>query len=277
MSGSVPDRLRPIASRQNGLLKELRRAFSQDRLTEDGYCAIESVRLVEEAIRSGLKFKAVFFGTSAGDHAHRLLPQLASQVDALVVADKVLAAVTATHTPQGVAALVKLHASSLEQMLAAALPLLVVVAGVQDPGNLGTIMRSSEAFGATGVVVARGSVSPFNQKAIRASAGSLFRLPLAQTDGPKALLPALRARGVRLVATSSHKGTPLPLAQLTDALAIFAGNEGAGLSRDWLRELDETIAVPHSPRVESLNAGVALSIVLYEISRRRQFPPGQQL
>ena len=269
MSSSAPERLRHIAGRHNALVKELRRAFSQGEPTEEGYCAIESVRLIEEAIRSGLKFKAVFFAASAAERAHRLLPQLASHVETLLLAEEVFAGVTATQSPQGVAALVKLQEKSLEQLLAAARPFFVVGAGVQDPGNLGTMVRSAEAFGASGLLLAPGTVSPFNQKVLRASAGSLFRLPLAQTGGPEVLLPALRARGIRLVATSSHKGTPLPRAEFGDALAIFVGNEGAGLSREWLREMDETVAVPHSPRVESLNAGVAVSIVLYEIARRK--------
>jgi TrmH family RNA methyltransferase len=131
-------------------------------------------------------------------------------------------------------------------------------------------MRSAEAFGATGMVLTSGTVAPFNQKVVRASAGSLFRLPVAQLQAAPAFLSELRARGVSLVATSSHKGTPLPKARLAAALALFVGNEGAGLSRELLREMDETVMIPHSPQVESLNAGVAASVVLYEISRRRQ-------
>ena len=174
----------------------------------------------------------------------------------------------ATENPQGVAALVKLKDVSLEGLLAATSPLLVVAAGVQDPGNLGTILRSAEAFGAAGVLLCAGTVSPYNPKVVRASAGSLFRLGVAPVE-LETLLPRLRERGLRLVATSSHKGVPLPEAHLGDALALFIGNEGAGLPRDLLKEMDETVVAPDSPRVESLNAGVATSIVLYEISKQR--------
>jgi TrmH family RNA methyltransferase len=270
MTDFVADRLRRISSRQNGLVRELRRAFAQGEATEDGYCAIESFRIIEEAIRSGLKFKAVFFSTSAEARSQRLLPQLAKHVETLVLADDVFAAAVATQSPQGVAALVKLRETSLEQMLAAAEPLIVVVSGVQDPGNLGAMLRSAEAFEATGAILTAGTVAPFNPKVVRASAGSLFRLPLAQSPDLIALLAELRSRGVRLVATSSHKGTPLSASDLAGPLALLVGNEGAGLPRDVLREMDDTVVIPHSPRVESLNAAVAASIMLYEIARRRQ-------
>jgi TrmH family RNA methyltransferase len=93
-------------------------------------------------------------------------------------------------------------------------------------------------------------------------------LPIARVKLAE-ILPQMRSRGLRLVATSSHKGTPLHEAQLTGPMAIFIGNEGAGLPRDILAEMDETLAIPHSPQVESLNAGVAASIVLYEVARQR--------
>jgi RNA methyltransferase, TrmH family len=265
----VHERLRSITSPQNSLLKQLRRAFHEGQLTDDGYCAIESVRIVEEAIRSGLKFKAVAFGASAQLLANRLLPQLGSHVETLVVPDDVFAGAVATENPQGVAALVKLRESSLEAMIETPCPLLLIIAGVQDPGNLGTILRSAEAFGAAGALLTQGTVSPFNAKAVRASAGSLFRLNLVRAE-VDAVLPKLRDHGLRLVATSSHKGTDLGEARLEGPLALFVGNEGAGLPKQVLGQMDETIVVPHSPRVESLNAAVAASIVLYEISRQRE-------
>jgi TrmH family RNA methyltransferase len=269
MSISVNDRLRRVTSRQNAALKQLRRAFVRGEATDDGYCAVETVRLIEEAIRSGLKFKAVFFSQTAQPLASRLLPQIGSHVETLVLPDEVFASSVATENPQGVAALVKLKESSLPAVLAIPQPLLVVGVGIQDPGNLGTVMRSAEAFGANALLLAEGTVNPFNSKVVRASAGSLFRLSLVPVE-LGLLLPQLREREIRLVATSAHRGAPLPAARLTGGLALFIGNEGAGLPRDLLGKMDETVIIPHSPRVESLNAGVAASIVLYEISRQRQ-------
>jgi len=245
----------------------MRRAFSRAELTEAGDCAIEGIRILEEAIRSGLRFHAVFFSESAEGHAKRLMPQLGAHVETAILPDKLFASVVPSETPQGVAALVRYRQSSLGDVIEKLKQgPVIVVAGLQDPGNLGTILRSAEAFGAAGVLLGEGTVSPFNPKVVRGSAGSIFRLPVLRTTLTD-VLPQLREKGVRLVATSSHKGVPLPEANLAGPVAVLIGGEGAGIPRDWLAKADELVAIPHAAQVESLNAGVAASIVLYEIAR----------
>ena len=271
---SAQNRLRRIEGRHNALVKELRQAFARAERTADGCCAIEGLRMVEEAIRSGLRFRAVFFKQSAQNLAERLLPQIGANVDTLLLPDKLFDGTVPSETPQGVAALVRWKEFSLPDMLER-LPIgpVMVLAGLQDPGNLGTILRSAEAFGSAGVVLGEGTVSPFNSKAIRASAGSMFRLPvvLAKVAGGMEKISAkLHAQSVRLIATSSHKGTPLDQANLRSPAAVFIGSEGSGLPRAVLAQADELVAIPHLPQVESLNAGVAGSIVLYEAARQRQ-------
>jgi RNA methyltransferase, TrmH family len=263
------ERLRRVEGHHNALVKELRRAFSHGELTEQGDCAIEGIRIVEEAIRSGLRFHAVFFSESAKTQAERLLPQIGAQVETVVLPDQLFASIVPSETPQGVAALVRHRQTSLKDLLERTqnAPLLAV-AGLQDPGNLGTILRSAEAFGAAGVLLGEGTVSPFNPKVVRGSAGSLFRLPIVRAKLAE-VLPQIRERGVRLIATSSHKGVTLPKANLVGPVAVFVGGEGAGVPRDLLAKMDETIAIPHTRQVESLNAGVAASIVLYEIAKQR--------
>jgi|SRR5271169_146658 len=266
---SQTDRLRPIAGRHNQRLKELRLAFRRAELTPQGECAIEGVKLLEEALRSGqpLTLKTVFFSESARPLAEKLLPQINARTEALVLPNTLFNSIVPSDAPQGVAALVKLPAFSSRQLLERSSDgPFVVTAGLQDPGNLGTILRSAEAFGAAGVFLTEGTVSPYNSKVLRGSAGSIFRLPFLRISSEE-LLPLLRARGVRLLATSSHQGTPLPQVSWTLPLAIFIGNEGAGLSRELTREMDETLAIPQAAQVESLNAGVAASIVLYEAAR----------
>jgi TrmH family RNA methyltransferase len=263
-------RLRRIEGRHNALVKELRQAFSRSELTSDGYCAIEGFRILEEAIRSGSRFRAVFFSESAAARADRLLSQLGDQVETLLLPDKLFASAVPSDSPQGVAALARWKEFSLEDVIAKsnAGPLLAI-AGVQDPGNLGTILRSAEAFGAGGVLLGEGTVSPFNPKVVRASAGSVFRLPVARAKLSDAL-GLMKEHGLRMVATASHKGTPLDQAKLSGPLAIFIGSEGAGLSRDLIKAMNEVVAIPQAAQVESLNVGVATSIVLYEVMRQRQ-------
>ena len=263
-------RLRRIEGRHNSLVKELRQAFSRGELTSDGYCAIEGFRILEEAIRSGLRFRAVFFSESAAARAEKLLSQLGAQVETLLLADKLFSSAVPSDAPQGVAALARWKELSREDVLAKspAGPILVI-AGVQDPGNLGTILRSAEAFGAGGVLLGEGTVSPYNPKVVRASAGSVFRVPLARTKLSESL-GWMKDHGLRLVGTASHKGTPLDQAKLAGPLAIFVGSEGSGLPRDLIKEMNDVVAIPQVPQVESLNVGVAASIVLYEVMRQKQ-------
>jgi len=274
-SDSSPShRLRRIEGRHNLLVKQVRQAFARAELTEQGDCAIEGVHIVEEAIRSGLRFRAVLFRESARTVADRLLPQIGSHGETLLLPDKLFDGTVASETPQGVAALVRLKEYALGDLLERLqLGPIVVVTGLQDPGNLGTILRSAEAFGSAGVVLGEGTVSRFNSKVIRASAGSVFRLPIltAKTAGGIDEVTAeSRRAGLRLIGTSSHKGTPLDQAELTTPAAIHIGSEGSGLPKPLIAQMDESIAIPHSPRVESLNAGVAASILLYEAARQRR-------
>jgi len=274
MAPRSQQRLRRIEGRHNPLVKEVRLAFARAERTEGGDCAIEGLRIVEEAIRSGLRFSAVLFRDSAQNLAERLLPQIGSHVETLLLPDKIFDGAVPSETPQGVAALVRLREFSLDDVFERLQvgPVMIVI-GLQDPGNLGTILRSAEAFGSAGVILGEGTVNPFNSKVIRASAGSIFRLPVisAKTPGDmEGVLAQFRAQGVRLIATSSHKGTPLDQARLTGASAVFIGSEGSGLPRNLLAQVDELVAIPHTAQVESLNAGVAGSIVLYEATRQRR-------
>ena len=223
-------RLRRIEGRHNALVKQLRQAFARAELTDRGDCAIEGLRILEEAIRSGLRFSAVFFRESAQDRAERLLPQIGAQVETLLLPDKLFDGLVPSESPQGVAALVRLKEFSLDDVTETErlqVGPIIVLAGLQDPGNLGTILRSSEAFGSAGVVLGEGTVSPFNSKVVRASAGSVFRLPVIHGQTNERGKPStakleevsekLRLKDVRLIATSSHKGTPLDQADLKGA------------------------------------------------------------
>jgi len=149
----------------------------------------------------------------------------------------------------------------------------VVLAGVQDPGNLGTILRSAEAFGADGVVSLPGTVSAWNQKAVRASAGSVFRIPLIEMDADEAM-ENLREAGVKILATTGHMGDPADLVDLAGPVALLIGNEGNGIPANIARLADGVVTIPCPGPVESLNAAVATSILLYEASRQRAIASG---
>ena len=273
-------RLRPVSSRQNALVKKLREAFAQG-TSDDGLCAVEGIRLIEEAIRSRLKVHALFVRQSAQARAERILDQLSKHAEALLVPNEVFDSAAITEHPQGIAALVQTPHFDLEMALAAQPALVVIAAGIQDPGNLGTLIRSAEAFGAGSVISIEGTVTQWNSKVIRASAGSVFRLPVVKTRSDE-LVSDLEARQISALAlvaprnedaedfdgSTPQKPRRLQNADLTRACALFTGNEGAGIPRELVSAMDEFVAIPQV-RVESLNAGVAASIALYEAQRQR--------
>jgi TrmH family RNA methyltransferase len=268
--GEIAIRLRHVASRQNALVKALRNAFSAAEPTAEGAMAVEGVRMIEEAVRSGLRFQAIFFSERGSNHATRLLPQISSHTEALLLPDDVFSSAVSTESPQGVAALVRLKPAKLDDLLQSnSDPLLLGLAGLQDPGNLGTIIRSAEAFSARAILLGAGTVSQFNPKVARASAGALFRHPLIRVNLPETIA-RVKQLGFHLLATSSRKGVPLADSDLSGPSMIVIGNEGAGVPREILSMADELITIPHAPQVESLNAGIAASIVLYEAARQRK-------
>ena len=146
---------------------------------------------------------------------------------------------------------------------------MVVLVEVQDPGNVGTIVRSAEAFGATGLAATRGTANPFSPKALRASAGSALRLPVLAGASAPVLLTQLRASGVRIFAASSERGAAPHESNLRAAAALLIGNEGGGLPPEVERSADARIRIPVAAPVESLNAAVAASVLLYEAARQR--------
>ncbi len=171
-AGTLRTRSRFIESRQNPRVKELRAALARTGRTPSGLVAIEGEHLVAEAVRSHLRFASIFLRDG---YAPRI--KLPEDADHLLLPPDVFASAVATEQPQGIAALVHPPAFTPERLFPGSAPLVLVLAGLQDPGNVGTLLRSAEAFAATGVLLLPGTASPWNPKALRASAGSAFRVP----------------------------------------------------------------------------------------------------
>ncbi|HTU49376.1 MAG TPA: RNA methyltransferase [Acidobacteriaceae bacterium] len=256
-----------IRSRQNARLKDLRQRLLHPAVGDDGLIAIEGDHLLQEAERSGLRIDTVFLREdriAEGNHA------FSGRVKVLPVAADAFDHACATDSPQGIAALVQAPAWTLESMLNAAEPRLVILAGLQDPGNVGTIIRSAEAFAADGVLLTPGSVSPWNQKALRASAGSSFRLPVVSFAN-LSQLHRLAEKHIPTYACVADAGASISDSDLRGPIAFVIGNEGAGISDEVFNFCNGSIHVPCPGSVESLNAAIAASIVLYEASRQRSF------
>jgi TrmH family RNA methyltransferase len=275
-----------LSSRENRWLKEFRVALRGGVPTAGAAVGVEGVRLVEEALRSGCRVEAVLFSESGERWRERLAPLVGraeTGFPVLRTTDRLFEGIADTEHPQGVAALVVPRAVTLEELVEEQKPeqkrpcaaLIVVLAGVQDPGNVGTIVRTAAAFGATGVVTAAsgqsGTASPFAPKALRASAGAALHLPVLTGMALGVLLTQLKVMGIRTVASSSHDGGVAPWeVKWCEPVALLVGNEGAGLPEEVVHAADGRIHIPMATQVESLNAGAAAAVVLYEAYRQRR-------
>ncbi len=251
----MPER---ITSRQNSRVRALRTALQSRKRSE--LIAIEGTHLLEEALNSGLTVQTVFLR----DDQAAIAAHLAPETEVLLLSEDAFSSAAATEHSQGVAALCEPPES---RYLPQRNDLILIAAGLQDPGNLGTLIRSAEAFGAAAMLLAGSTVDPWNGKSLRASAGSAFRLPLLRLSQP--LLEAVRRAGIVFLAAVPSGGTPAHLCRLDRGCALLIGNEGAGLSTEILALADERIMLPTSGRTESLNAAVAGSLLLYEAHRQR--------
>ena len=235
--------------------------------------AVEGPFLVEEALATGpaVRTHSVLITESAGAKFARLLQRLPAEAEAVQVPDRLFEQVAQTQSPQGIAALVELPSYNLDTILGSQDPLLLVACGLQDPGNLGTLMRSAAAFGATAVCTLPETVSPFNPKAVRSSAGAIFRIPILAGLAVNDLVHRLRAARVRIVAADRHSPSPLHEADLKVSLAFLVGREASGLPPEIAREASLRLSIPIRPGMDSVNAATAGSVFLYEAARQRGF------
>ena len=254
-----------LTSPANPLLKEVRRALVRGALTREGCCVAEGFHLLEEALRSECRVEVVLAAESVRSTVESHVRRLAG-LRVAVLPDGLFQELSGTEAPQGVMALVRPPQWSLEQLFRGK-PLVMVLDGVQDPGNAGTILRAAEAFGATGVLLVKGSASPYNPKAVRASAGSLFRVPLVAGLDAALARAALEQRRLDIYAAMPAGKKALGEADLTRKCALIVRSEGRGVG-EKLRAGALELRIPVSG-VKSLNAAMAATVLLYEAHRQR--------
>jgi RNA methyltransferase, TrmH family len=276
---TVSDRSRLISivqSRQNARVRELRAAFARSNRDGSEVIGIEGEHLITEALRSDVRLRTVFVRRDPEhrDGSLRMLDRLAlpAAVPIVELTPAVFDSAVETESPQGIAAIIETPRFSLAEALAGSAPLVVLTAALQDPGNFGTLVRSAEAFGASGVIALPGTVSVWNSKVVRSSAGSVFRIPVVAEKSSPAFA-ALAERHIpvfaAIPASAGAGASPCCDANLAGPAAFLIGNEASGLSAELLDRAQARIAIPMPGPVESLNAAVATSILLYEAARQR--------
>jgi TrmH family RNA methyltransferase len=263
-----------ITSRQNAIVKRFRELARAPSAAKSGEVLLDGAHLVQEALACGVSVEVAAFSDRQVGAALSPLARIAKDVKkhggrVLTVSDHVLAAMSPVQHPSGVVAIAHARPSDLGAAFAHAPQLVLVLAGLQDPGNVGTIVRTAAACGASGIVTIEGSANPFGWKALRGAMGGTFRVPVAARGTLGDVIAAARLARVRLIAAVPHGGTPLPQLNLRDPAAIVLGGEGAGISEGALAAASETVTIPMRPPVESLNVAIAAALILYEASRQR--------
>ena len=259
-----------ITSRQNPLVTRFRDAARGD----SNRMLLDGEHLVQDAVSAGIAIDVAAF---ADDAARGPLAGLAADVrksgaQVAVVAPTVLDAMSPVRQPSGVVAHAERPPRTIEDAIARGPQRVVLLADIQDPGNVGAIIRAAEGCGATGAVALERTADPFGWKALRGAMGSSLRLPVVARESLELVLEHARKRKLRVYATAPRGGTPLPAADLRTPCAILLGGEGAGLSGDVMNAADARVTIPMRAGIESLNVAVAAAIVLYEASRQRMEP-----
>ncbi len=258
-----------VTSLHNDRLRWLRRVAGDRRLRRrEGIWLAEGRRLAEEVVRENLPVRlwVVEDAAEPGDSAAPFLERAAARGEPVLrLARGLLREVCDTQTPQGLAVVFQAPRWTPEQVLEGAGPL-VLLDRVQDPGNLGTIARVVEASGGAGLLLTAGTADPGNPKALRASAGSLLRLPVARAERPVALL---REHRIPVLATTGRGGRNYRSVDLSGRFALVLGQEGSGVSARLAAAADAAVTVPMAGRVESLNVAATAAVLLFEAARQR--------
>jgi len=243
-------------------------------LADGGLVLLETARLIEDALASGVSISALLLRSNAKARFGDLLAKLPAETVLYEVASAVFKTFVTTETSQGILALAEQPSWREEDVFLSRSPsrlpaLILVLAGLQDPGNLGAILRAAEGFGATGALLASGTVSPYNAKALRATAGAIFRLPILRGLSADEIVALLRRRRVQLFTTMVAGGLPPVRADFTAPLAVVFGSEAVGVLPEF-RNAGEPLTIPLAARAESLNVAAAAAVILYEIARQRR-------
>jgi RNA methyltransferase, TrmH family len=261
-----------ISSRQNPFVQRCRE-LARHRQAGAGDILIDGLHLLAEAVAAGVPITAAaapvaVWASPAGAALLRALDARGTRT--FEASESVIEAASPVRTPTGAVALGRRLPAGIDEVFARGPALVVCTVHVQDPGNVGAIVRAAEAAGATGVLAASGSADPLGWKALRGSMGSAFRLPVAAVADPGDACMHAHARGVRVIATSPGDGTDLDGHDLTGPVMVLVGAEGAGLPAPVLALADAALRIPMHPPVESLNVAVAAGVILFEAQRQRR-------
>jgi TrmH family RNA methyltransferase len=261
----------PITSKDNSIIKRLRSLSDPKHRKKEHAFLIEGVKMVEEALRDKAGISMVVAAPGLVQHHGKGVLKLAESrgVDVVWISSALMDALSENKTPQPVMAVVTMREHSPDALFSRDPGLIVVAHQLQDPGNLGTIIRTAEAVGASGMAITPNTVDPFNAKAIRASMGSILRLPIVHVGDLTAFMKTCRQKKYQTIATILTGDRTHFDIDLTKPTAVIFGQEGAGLPQEVLSTIDLQIRIPMADTIDSLNVATAAAVILYEVMRQR--------
>lgn len=263
--------MRSLSSRHHPLVATCR-ALARSRAGDATRLLLDGAHLVADAVSAGLPIDTVAMTARAlaTPEGTRLAERLAAgSADLVEVSEAMMEAMSPVSSPAGIVAIARRPEASLQRALAASPALVVAAVDVQEPGNVGAIVRAAEAGGATGAVFCGASADPFGWKALRGSMGSVLRLPVVGGAAAAEVVAAARAAGLRVLATVPRGGAAPDSLDLRHPTLVVLGSEGAGLAGEIIRDADARVSIPMRAPVESLNVAVSAALLVYEAARQR--------
>ncbi len=260
-----------ISSTSNTRVKALRQSLREGKPLEPGTLWVEGIKLAREALSAGLSVEEAWVAVEKAERGP--LRQLTRELEARAipmtyVTEHVFESFSELESPQGILLVVRRPVIHWDELLTRE-SFMLVACEIQDPGNLGSLVRSAEAFGVTAVLTSEGSAFPFSPKVIRSSSGAVLRLPIYENQDVPWMLEQLKRQNYRMLAAVGGKNQDFRSVGYGGKLALWVGNEGRGLPDSVLAVTDQKIAIPLAPPVDSLNVAMAASIILCEAARQR--------
>lgn len=271
LSKKLVNNMIEITSVKNPLIKEIKSLHRKKNRTKRQSFIVEGIKIIEEAIDNHCSIKNIIYtdqllNTKDGESFFQRIKTLDNLV---YVPDNVFKEISDTENPQGILGVVGFQYDNINEVLKKKTPSLLLLDEVQDPGNLGTIIRTADAFNIDGIIFTEGCVDPYNPKVVRATMGSIFRVPLYYILNKSQELEELRHKGIKIYSTSLEGSIPVYEADFKEGFILTIGNESSGVSDEVFSLSDKLIKIPMPGKAESLNAGVAASIIMYEVMKQR--------
>ncbi len=257
-------KIQAISSPGNSLLKKIKSLHEHSGREKTGLFIIEGEKLVQEALTKQIEVQNIVVSKTFLEQGKKFDLPIVSMVD-----NRIFKQLSTTKSPSGVLAVAKIPQHSLQEVFSDHPSLIVVADNLQDPGNLGTLIRTAFASSATGIILTRGTTDPYNPKVVRATAGAIFSLPLVLGLTLEETVVLLKEHHIQLILCAPGARQPFWSCKLVGSLAVAFGNEGHGFPKSVLKNANQTICIPMNTSCESLNVAVAAGIVLFDCVRQR--------